>query len=361
MKATLTDLGIRSLKEGVHFDTKLPAFGIRIGKLKKTWLVVRGKERLQTVIGHYPTMSLADARTAARRLLTEAAPEKTVSITFTEARKRYLTEHTGRASTKKELTRLLTNRFAKLDTEDLADITDTDIQKHITDLPPSEGLHAFRAVRAMLNWCTKPPRRYVKASPLAGYAPPSKDKKRSRILSDDEIKCVLRAAQGQCGAIIRLVLLWGTRKGETLALRRSWIADDTITIPAENTKGARPHTIPILPLAQSIIDSLPERGDYLFAGERKHTTHINSATWTRMHRKLMKDSETKDWSLHDLRRTFRSACARLGIRRELAEILLNHAQGTLDEIYDRYDYKKEKIEALAKIEEWINTLKTSVA
>ena len=57
-KATLTELTVRSLKAGTYHDGKTPGFGIRIGKLKKTWFVVRTKGRIQTVVGHYPELGL---------------------------------------------------------------------------------------------------------------------------------------------------------------------------------------------------------------------------------------------------------------------------------------------------------------
>jgi hypothetical protein len=51
--------------------------------------------------------------------------------------------------------------------------------------------------------------------------------------------------------------------------------------------------------------------------------------------------------------------ARLGVTRELCEILINHVTGTrndLDEIYDRYDYINEKREALARHESHVAAL-----
>ena len=43
----------------------------------------------------------------------------------------------------------------------------------------------------------------------------------------------------------------------------------------------------------------------------------------------------EDWTLHDLRRTFRSGMTRLGIEPDVAEIMLNHRPDTLRSIYDR--------------------------
>ena len=52
--------------------------------------------------------------------------------------------------------------------------------------------------------------------------------------------------------------------------------------------------------------------------------------------------------------------ARLGISREIAEIMLNHVTGggktDLDEIYERYDYLPEKRVALQKLEAHVKKL-----
>lgn len=346
MKTALTDITIRSLKPGVYFDAKTPAFGIRIGKLRKTWLVVRGKSRSQTVLGHYPDLGLSAARTKAKELLTQKPEPKKATVTLAEARTAYLADHTGRPRTKKELTRLLTKHFedGPLDQVTLP-----------TGLPPSEALHAFRAVCAMLRWCVRPPRRWITHSPLEGMAPPATDGKGTRVLSDSEVKAILGHSSGQSGAIIRLMLLWGTRKGETLTIRKNWIVDGILTIPAIVTKNGRPHTIPILPYAQSVLDTLPNKGPYYFPGKDPDQP-LHDGSWTKLHKAVLKASNTGSWSAHSCRRTFRTACARFGVPRDLAERLLNHAQGALDEIYDHHDYLEAKRDALAKIETWLTSL-----
>jgi integrase len=51
------------------------------------------------------------------------------------------------------------------------------------------------------------------------------------------------------------------------------------------------------------------------------------------------------WTLHDLRRTFASGCARLGIAVHVVEAALNHKSGTIRGIaavYNRYSYGVEK-------------------
>ena len=47
---------------------------------------------------------------------------------------------------------------------------------------------------------------------------------------------------------------------------------------------------------------------------------------------------------------------RIGVDRDTAELLLNHAPSILDEIYDRYDRLPEKRDALLKYEAHIATI-----
>lgn len=121
----LTDLTVRNLTPGVYFDIRTPAFGIRVGAHRKTWLVVRGRTRTKTVVGHYPAMSLSDARTTAKKMLTET-PElpKPKALTFAEARAAYLTQHTGRPRMKQSGRKPygaaeIAHRMSHIATEDL--------------------------------------------------------------------------------------------------------------------------------------------------------------------------------------------------------------------------------------------------
>src|SRR5712691_2708251 len=81
----LTELAVQRLKTiGEYFDATTPAFGIRVGKHRKTWFVIRGKARLRTNVGRYSDMPLADARKAAKKLLSDA-PIRNTRVTFGEA------------------------------------------------------------------------------------------------------------------------------------------------------------------------------------------------------------------------------------------------------------------------------------
>ncbi len=363
-KLTLTDLTVRSLTPGVYLDTKMPGFGMRVGKHRRTWIVLKGARSTKVSLGRYPALSLSNARQKAHIALgTIAAPKAEAdSSTFSTALTAFLEEnYKGRKPrTKSEVKRLLERHFLPpFRAIKLASITDQDIGKVLTKLAevPSEQLHAFRALRAMLRWCTRPPHRFIAHSPLEGYKPPGQDKKSARVLTDTELKKIWHAADGFFGDIVRLLILWGTRNGETARVRRDWIDTGMLSIPGEFTKNGRAHAIPLLPTARKILNSQPKRSDYFFPARWDDNTHFADGAWGKLKRRLDEASGVKAWKLRDIRRTFRSNMSKLGVSRDICEVLLNHISGAnkteLDEIYDRYDFLKEKREALAK---WENRL-----
>jgi len=63
-----------------------------------------------------------------------------------------------------------------------------------------------------------------------------------------------------------------------------------------------------------------------------------------------------DWTLHDLRRTFATGLAKLGVQIPVIERLLNHVSRTFAGVvgtYNRHDYWKEMTEAVEKWEAYI--------
>src|SRR5712692_8771637 len=108
----LTDIAVSALRTpGTYHDENTSAFAIRVGKNRKTWFVIRGRERIRTTIGRYPAMSLADARKEAKKLLLEQ-PTKSANVTFAVAYEQYKEELTSRKPrTQAEYKRLLDKYF----------------------------------------------------------------------------------------------------------------------------------------------------------------------------------------------------------------------------------------------------------
>ncbi len=70
VQTPLTDLAVKKLPEGYHWDTQTRGLGIRVGKNRRTWvcLIAPGN---RPAIGVYPVMSLAEARQEARKRLAQ--------------------------------------------------------------------------------------------------------------------------------------------------------------------------------------------------------------------------------------------------------------------------------------------------
>lgn len=303
-------------------------------------------------------MPLAEARKKALATIIAPAPVRD-GMTFQAALTDFLEENyrTSKGRTKAEAKRLLETHFPTLH-KSLSSIADDDIAKDLGKLSdrPSEQLHAFRALRVFLKWCTRPPRRYTPHSPLEGYSAPSKDRKGTRVLSDLELKKTWEAAEGSFGAMVKLLILWGCRNGEVGRLKREWVQKDVLIIPGQFTKNGRDHAIPILPMARTVLSEQKSNSAYFFPGR---DGHFNDGSWGKAKKALDKVSGVKGYQLRDIRRTFRSNMPKLGVPREISERLINHVTGVqteLDTIYDRYDYLHEKRAALEKWEGYLHTL-----
>jgi integrase len=175
--------------------------------------------------------------------------------------------------------------------------------------------------------------------------PPSRS--RARVLNDIEIKAIWRALDDDIyGRIVKLLLLTGQRRGEIAGLTGSMIGADTITLPSEYAKNGRLHVIPLGTMAASILgrQRLPKT---LYVPARGKSTPFNGFSKTK--RELDERCGISDWTLHDLRRTFASGLAALGVPLHVIERLLNHVSGSFGGIvgvYQRYNFMPEMRHAI---------------
>ena len=370
----LTDLQIKRLRapdrgQTTYFDESLRGFGVRVSQGgSKSFVVMYGRSRRLKTIGRYPKLSLAEARREAKRVqatVTDIAPEELPSLTFDEARERFLADSEARNKprTYEEYHRLLNRHFGF--TKSLGEITRRDIMQVIEKLQktPAEAHHAYVAMRTMMNWSHK--QGFIDHSPVPprSYSAPA----RSRILTDEELKLVWQRAEAvgyPYGTIIRLLILTGQRRGEIAELRRSWIEDDMIVYPAGLTKNKREHRLPIGALTRRAIESIDarydngdERPDLLFPSRHKNDRPFNG--WPKAKRQFDEPLTIAPYTLHDLRRTYSSNLARLSVPIHVTEKLLNHVSGTVSgvaAVYNRHTYLPEMQEAVKLYEHHIAAL-----
>ena len=367
-KIHFTDLALRALSPGVYFDRSIPAFGLRVGKSRRTWFIIHGTDRLRTTIGPYPSISLADARKRALAIKVNGTTEPR-SLPFPEARRLFLE---ARASDLKprshaEISRTLVKHFTW--TKTLDKITHSDIATAIDAIEKrSEANHAFKDIRTFFNWCVP---RYLKHSPCAGLKMPHKAPSRARVLTDAELKRIWNACDtlgasprhgtdvgaANCAPIpsvpaafpkiVQLLILTGQRRGEIAALQSNFVDLDTkvVTFPSALMKNGREHAFPIASLASAILSPLIERvapadlrvasKPMLFPARGKDKSPFNG--WSKSKIALDMVCGVKGWTLHDLRRTYATMHASIGTPPHIVERLLNHASGTISGVAAIYN------------------------
>jgi integrase len=179
-----------------------------------------------------------------------------------------------------------------------------------------------------------------------------KERRRERVLNDDEIRAVWKAAEARrdvFGALVRVLLLTGARRSEAAEMRRSELVGNVWSLPAERAKNKQALVRPLSNPALAAIKSFPNLGgDFVFT-----VNGVNPiGGLSRLKAELDAASEVKDWVLHDLRRTARTLMSRAGIPYDVAERMLGHAMPGIRATYDRHRFFEEMqtaYEALAAL------------
>jgi integrase len=189
--------------------------------------------------------------------------------------------------------------------------------------------------------------------------PKSRKVNNDRALKDYEIRALWKATEGdpRFGNMLRLLLLTGARRNEVS--ESCWsefdLARGTWTIPTERSKSDRPHVVYLSAQALDVLNDIGrvEGTDFLFpthGGERAISGFSKLKDKTDKAMTAALDGEPfEDWKLHDLRRTFSTGLARLGVIQTVAARCLNHSSGGkqthLDKIYNVHDYAAEQAAA----------------
>lgn len=350
----------------------------------KSWAVryrADGKPRKLT-LGAYPRLQLTDAREAARAVLRavaegrdpagekQAAKVETAAVQtmqFGSVAADYIERYAKpRNRSWRETESFLTRTKDATDGWQAKDIRLIG-RKDVLDaldavIARGASIHAnrlFAALRRFFAWTVE--RGILEASPMAGLKPPSPEVSRDRVLTDAELVAAWKAAGDvgyPFGPVVQLLILTGQRRSEVLEAewREFDIEGATWTIPRERAKNDRAHVVPLAPQAVEILRALPRignrsrllfttTGETAFSGVSKATDRLQSLAA----RYLPEDVEAAPWRLHDLRRTFASGCARLGVPVHVVEKALNHVSGThsgIVGVYQRHDYGDERRRAM---------------
>jgi integrase len=321
-------------------------------------------------LGRYPAIDLASARklaSAALRAVAEGRdptqekkirPAKADDIgTVTE---QFIGRHCKRSNrprTAAETARLLQQHvLPRLAGRKVNEITRRDIldilDRVVDSGAPIAANRTFAAVRKLFNWCVS--RDIIKVSPCAGMKPPTPERSRDRVLSDDELALVWRAAQkigGAFGILVQLLALTGQRRGEVAGMR--WDELDLKaalwTLPRGRVKNDQGHEVPLSVPALAILQSVPRIANSSYVLTTNGTAPASGYSKGKRRFDALLPPDMPAWRLHDLRRTVASGMARLGINLPVIEKLLNHSSGSfagIVSVYQKHSFADEKRAAL---------------
>ena len=207
---------------------------------------------------------------------------------------------------------------------------------------------AVVATGTFFRWAVR--QRLIAKSPLQDLQPPGATRERDRVLSDDEMCRIYRAAVElgyPYGFICLIAIHTGMRRGEVGVLKWSYITPETITVPAELVKNRREHVIPNL--INDNLALIPRTSEYLFPSS-VGTPYL---AWSDGKEAIDTLCGVKNFVFHDFRRYLSTTMAKLRVPIDVTEAILNHVSGSrspIHRVYDRYDRLPEMREALMSYE-----------
>lgn len=309
----LTDRFIRSAKAGTYADGG--GLYLRVSdKGKKSWLVRTQKNGRNTarVIGTYPQMVLAQARLST----TQAGVE---TITMTAAVKAYLGKIKVRRPEQVEfLVRPLYDFTLQSSTRELVEF----LHRKATKAPVVANRMLTRwkdffSFCRQCGWVHENPLLEVKRKFVGG-----KESSRERNLSWDEVvKFLNMPLTPSTKRALYFVLATGLRPSEALWVLRHGKTD---AIPTKTTA----HKVPLVPHIRALL----RLGGHVPAS---HNTLSNALS-----------RKGVDFTPHDLRRTFATRMADLGVAPHVIEKCLNHRMEGMMAVYNHAEYWEERVEAM---------------
>ena len=389
------------------FDTVLPGFGLRIGKHRKSYFVMTRTlkagawKQTRVTLGTSSELTLTQAREQARKALelasqgkdpTDARTERKSAMvaasrdTYATVRADFLKRYIGRMNrrpaprTLAEFQRALSiDVLSAWDERPIAEISERDII-HALDKLVERGAvtmanRSLAYLRLLFKWAKS--RRIIDRNPTADVDKPGAETSRDRVLSMAELRALWLATDAtQAGhgdlhqGIVRILMLTGQRRDEIAGMRWSEVVEDyplatdskgnatetcsALVLPAERTKNAKPHIVPLSAPVVAILEArrleqavMGIKSPFVFTSTGKVPFSGFSKSKSRLDARAALE---QPWRLHDLRRSMVTHCADdLRIAPHIIEAVVNHVSGSkagVAGIYNRALHLSERRRAL---------------
>ena len=378
MRKTLTDKGVLALKPRpqryAYPDPELRGHYVRIQPSGSRSFVTVARtpdgRQVWSVIGAADVMGIDEARKRARTAIDrvrlglpafEVPPDRPES--FEDVARQWLQRHAQAKGlrSEKQITRLLrVHVYPQWQDRPLLSLRRSDVAKLLDHVEDNHGARqadsVLTVVRSIMNWY---------AARHDDYHPPivrgmrrqnPSEQARERILADEEIAAIWKQgeANGTFGAFVRLALLTGQRRAKIAQMKWSDLDKGEWIIPKEPREKDNAGSLVLPKMALDIIDAQPQLGEnpFVFAGRGDNAFNGYSKLKRRFDAALPHAKGKPvvgEWTIHDLRRSFRSLLSRAAVRPDIAERLMGHAIAGVQGIYDRHSYRDEKADALKRL------------
>jgi integrase len=374
-------------------------FAIRImpsGAITFLHIYTFAGKRKEDNLGHYPHVSLADARRKHRANLDKLedgtdpqAVELVVAVaepmTIDKLVEEYcawrrkpdndgnVLDKEGARTIEKDILPAWSGRLASSIRR--ADAIKLIEEKALVAGKPGQGRNIRKNGNAMFRYAMH--REYVENNPFLGVAaaiPAIAPRSGKRNLSDEEIKTLWNTTFLPLRIKVALLLMLSTcqRPGEVIGMHTDEIDEDWWTIPFRRIKTRRTsqtdHRVFLSPFAKRLIESLGHREDYqgwLFPGKRNNNFLRETSVVHEINKEIVdangvitrpKDLGLPSWHPHDLRRTASTKMTQLRIIGEYRKAILNHSRPGMDGVYNIHEYDDEKKESVTKWGEYLANL-----
>src|SRR6266496_2183217 len=396
----LTDRKIASLKPGKgrveYWDESTPGFGLRVSPegTKTFFLMYRfAGLRRRLKLGRYPEVPLFEARKNAKKALAKVSEGKDPvqekkadtaaawrarleAKTFAQLAEQYLEEYAklnkkAWREDERIINRLLTLEFGTLNVKEVTRSHIRSFLRGIAAGGPVQANRAHACLRKILNWAIKEEIVDLESNPASGISSPGgREHPRERSLSDAEIREVWKELESNTTLpkrALHLVLLTGQRPGEVAGMELEELSfkEELWALPGHRTKNGLTNLVPLSYQAIRVLDkqreglesqmqkreargeAAPESGFVFPCRHRLKNKPMSVYALDKEAREIWRKLGIPGFTPHDLRRTCSTKLGEMLVPGHLIDRIINHKpSGITDRVYNKYDYLKEKREAL---------------
>ena len=220
-------------------------------------------------------------------------------------------------------------------------------QKKLSETTVNRDLEALRRI---LFWAAE--EGLLLSNPLARMRMVRERRQRRGLMSVQEENKLLAAASPHLRRIIRVAIWTGMRRGELLKQQWADVDFNLKLLFVSHSKTAEGEMREI-PLTKPVFDQLwqdQKREGLVFTFQKEPIHQIKTAWHAAIQR-----AGIRYYRFHDLRHTFNSRLMLAGVQQEIRKALMGHSSG--EDIQSRYTHVElpAKVEAIAKLEEWVRS------